>query len=136
MSPPIISTITLVAETIIGFFIGYIIISGYRKGKIPFGLAYFAIIYELVFNISYMVYRFFWAEPSSLSKGLVILAIFHGILALIVFIFEIVFLAIAIRRYKKGLNFFKKNKFVTFGFAIVWTIALISGIVIYFIAYF
>ena len=137
MAAPFLSTFTLFTELLITFIVLYIFYSGYKYNKFPFKLALFALIYEVSFNISYMVYRSFAHQEETLHSAFYIgLAVFHGVFSLIMFIALIIFLVLAWINYKKKINFFKKYKFISFLFIILWLIAVFSGILFYFVAYF
>src|SRR5690349_8813743 len=111
--PPLYSTITLFAELIISTIIYYTLYQGYKHNKFPTKLAAFALIYELVFNISYMISRVSPQIKSTHveSPFLIGLAIVHGILSLIMFITLIIFFILAWKNYAKGVNYFVKYKF-------------------------
>ena len=137
MNPPLLSTITLAAELFIFSAILYVFYKGYEGRVFPFGLAYFAIAYEMVFNIGYMIYRSVGLKgASTLSENLKKLGMIHGILSLLVFIALIIFLALAIKNYKKGINYFQVHSGFTLVLLAFWTISLSSGILLYFKAYF
>lgn len=132
---PIHSTITLFTEIIISVLVFYIFYSGYTRKKFPYGLALFVILYETLFNISYMVSRAA-NSGNSISSGFEIgLAIFHGTLSLIMFITLIVFLVLAWKNYKKGINYFKKHRKLTATFIVLWSLSVLSGILFYFFEY-
>lgn len=137
MTIPIYSTIALFTECIMLIVILYIFYNGYKHNKFNYKLVAIALSYEILFNISYMLYRTL-AKPdsggahSAFSIGL---AIFHGFLSLIIFILLIVFLLLAWKNYKKKINYFKKHSTITLLFIIFWLIAAISGIIIYIIYY-
>jgi multisubunit Na+/H+ antiporter MnhB subunit len=137
MDPPLLSTITLFTEIIITVLIVYVFYNGYRWNKFPFRIATFALTYEILFNISYMIYSALTHEHREIHSPLHIwLAIFHGIFSLVMFIALVILLIIAYRKYRKKVNFFRKHRLVTFLFVILWMIAVFSGILFYFVAYF
>ena len=135
-SAPIHSTITLVSEIIISGIIFYIFYSGYRKNKFPYFWAMFAIIYEILFNISYMISRAAsYSNSQTSSRFEVLLAIFHGTLSLIMFVCLILFLGLAWKNYKKRINYFKKHRKLTIAFILFWSLSILSGILFYSIEY-
>lgn len=133
MSSSLLSTITLISELFISAIIYYTLYSGYKHNKFPSKPAGFALLYEAVFNISYMVSR----VPSHVNAShvesafTIVLAATHGILSLIMFIALIVFFIFAWKGYKKGENFFQKHKILTLIFTLFWTISILSGILFY-----
>ena len=134
---PLASTITLVMEVFIGFLIFYIIIQGYKNNHFSQKITFFAIGYEVIFNVGYMIYRTI-AEPSAthLNNALKIFAMMHGILSLIMLIAVIMFFMRASREYSQKINSFFAHKFQTIIFCILWTISLVSGIFLYIKIYF
>src|SRR5574338_34158 len=107
MNAPLYSTVTLIAELFVSSAIYYTFYSGYKKDKLPEKLAIGAIAYEILFNVSYMVYRVPTHHPDKPdSAGDIALAAFHGILSLIMFISLIVFFVVAIKKYRQGINYF------------------------------
>lgn len=137
MHAPLYSTITLVAELIISACIYYTLYRGYRHNKFPAKIAAFALIYESVFNISYMVSRVSsQANAARVESPLLIgLAIVHGTLSLLMFLALIVFFIFAWTRYRKGINYFQSHKILTTIFIFFWTFSIISGVLFYFVEY-
>lgn len=118
--PPLFSTFTLFTELLVTVFILFIFFKGYRYNVFHKKIAIFTLLYEILFNISYMSYRAFTHDKivgehthTPFHTGV---AIFHGVFALTMFIFLILFLVIAMRSYSQGTNFFKKFKWLTFTF--------------------
>jgi len=137
MHAPLVSTITLFAELVISAIIYYTLYQGYKNNKFPTKLAGFALLYEAVFNISYMVSR----VPSQThaarvaSPFLIALAIVHGILSLVMFVALIIFFIFAWTRYRKGENYFHSHKILTSVFLFFWTFSIVSGVLFYLVEY-
>jgi len=137
MTIPIYSTVALFTECIMLIVILYIFYNGYKYNRFNYKLVAIALSYEIIFNISYMLYRTVSApESKSVHSAIVIgFAILHGILSLVMFILLIVFLLLAWKNYKKKINYFKKHSVLSLIFIIFWLIAVISGIIIYAVYY-
>lgn len=137
MHAPLYSTFALFAELIISGIIYYAIYNGFKHGKFPSKLAAFTLLYEAIFNITYMFSRVpAHAKVARLeSPFVIVLAIVHGVLSLIMFIALIVFFIIAWRNYKKGTNYFKDHKIFTYIFLFFWTFSIVSGILFYLVEY-
>jgi hypothetical protein len=137
MHAPLYSTITLCAEIFISSIIYYSLYQGYKHNKFPVKLAGFALLYELIFNISYMFSRVSTQTKIAHfeSPFVISLAIIHGILSLLMFITLIIFFILAWKQYKKGVNYFVKHKLFTFIFLFFWTFSIISGLVFYLVDY-
>ena len=139
-SPPLFSTFTLFTEIIVTFSILYIFYSGYVRNKFPTKLVFLTLVYEILFNISYMTYRALTHDAETGEHAHTAfhtaVAAFHGIFALSMFIALLIFLIIAWRKYKHEINFFKEHRIFTWIFIILWFIAIGSGILFYYLAYF
>ncbi len=137
MHAPLYSSITLFAEIIVSAVIYFTLYQGYKHNKFPTILAFSALLYELIFNISYMANR----VPSHIkvakieSPGIVALAAIHGILSLLMFIALIIFFIVAWKNYMKEKNYFKDHKKLTYTFLFFWTFSIISGVLFYIVEY-
>ena len=137
MQIPLVSTITLIAELVIGFLIFYVVYRGYSKNSYPRKTAIFALAYEVVFKVGYMVYRTV-GQPvaSGFSPAMKIVAAIHGLLSLVMLIAVIMIFWRAGKEYAKQVNSFLVHKLQTFIFVSFWAISLLSGIFLYIKAYF
>lgn len=137
MHAPIFSSITFVAELLVSVVVYYSLYQGYKHNRFPTKLAFAALLYEILFNISYMVSRIGASEKASPFEPvlIVVLAILHGTLSLVMFVALIVFFIVAWRQYRKGNNFFAMHKKLTGIFAVFWTISILSGIFFYILLY-
>ena len=136
MNAPLYSTITLFAEILISSAIYYTLYQGYKNNHFPAVLAWLAVSYEIIFNISYMTLRALNHSESSIQPALnTALAIAHGLLSLIMFISLIIFFFIAWRKYRNGINYFKEQNILTAVFTAFWTVSVLSGILFYFVEY-
>lgn len=140
MTAPTLSTITLLTEIVVSYCVYYVIWQGFSKGIFVRWLAFSVLIYESLFNISYMTSRLFGhvepAAPTGLSTTVTLLAIFHGIFSLIMFLALVVFFLFASSRYRRGENFFLTYRSLTVTFGVAWAVSVISGIFFYFVLYF
>ena len=137
MHAPLFSTITLGTELVISTIIYYTLYQGYKHNKFPTLLAGLALLYEVIFNISYMASRIPSQEHAAkVASGFVIaLAIIHGTLSLLMFLSLVLFFVIAWTRYRKGVNYFLNHKILTLLFLIFWTFSIVSGVLFYFVEY-
>ncbi|MDD5397263.1 MAG: hypothetical protein PHW24_04380 [Candidatus Moranbacteria bacterium] len=137
MQIPVASTITLIMELFIGALIFFIIQQGYVKNVFSKRLAFFAIGYEIIFNVGYMVYRTIGAPSvSNLSPALKITAALHGVLSLVMLFVIIAFFVRANREYGERVNSFVFHKIQTWLFMFFWSLSLLSGIFLYLKVYF
>lgn len=134
---PLHSTITLCAEVVVSIIVLYSIYRGYVKGKFPAILAGVALLYEILFNVTYMVSRLGAQTDNQFITPVDLgLAITHGTLSFIMFIALIVFFVLAWIGYGKGVNYFKTHHTLTITFIVFWTISVLSGILLYFVVYY
>ncbi|HTR19078.1 MAG TPA: hypothetical protein VMH91_03855 [Candidatus Paceibacterota bacterium] len=138
MDAPVLSTFILLAEIVVSACVYGLIWYAYTRGTFFRWFAYGVLAYEILFNISYMLAHF-WGrvEPSSaeLPPLAVGLAIFHGTFSIIMFLALIAFFLFASRGYARGDNFFRTHRSLTITFAVAWGIAVLSGVVFYFVLY-
>ncbi len=133
------STVTLFAEVIVTSIVLYVFYEAYSRHVFHKWLVAGALTYEVLFNISYMVISSVQHVATDTGGDTAlqeILAIAHGTLSLIMFVALIVYLVLAWRGYNKGRNYFREHKALTWTFVIFWLLAILSGIVFYFVIYF
>ena len=136
MHAPLLSTLTLIAELFVSAIIYYSFYKGYKHGKFPVRLAGAAVLYEIIFNISYMASRMGSQTQSKLLPPFVVVfAIVHGTLSLIMFLALVVYFTLAWRRYRRGINYFHTHKAPTTVFLFFWTVSILSGIAFYLMDY-
>lgn len=137
MHAPLFSTITLCTELIISSIIYYTLFQGYKHNKFPTMLAGVALLYEIIFNITYMASRVPSQQKAAhaASPFLIGLAIIHGTLSLLMFLALVVFFIFAWSRYRKGHNYFASHKILTWTFLVFWTFSIVSGVLFYFVEY-
>lgn len=138
--PPLFSTFTLLTEILVTIAVLTIFHQGYKHNKFLKKLTIVTLLYETIFNISYMSYRALTHEAKVGSHihtpFHIAAAAFHGIFSIIMFIALVIFLLVAMKKYKDEHNFFKAHKIITFIFLVLWFIAILSGIFFYYLAYF
>jgi len=135
MHAPLYSTITLFAELIISGCVYYVIYQGYMHGLFRKWVAWGALAYEIVFNMSYMALRAGAHLSEHADSTALAFAIVHGTLSLIMFISLIVFFILAARGYAQRENYFLRRKKLTILFTAFWTLSILSGVGFYLIEY-
>ena len=135
---PWFSVFTLFTETCITASVLYIFYKAYKENKFNYKLTAITLSYEVLFNIGYMVYRAASHKESATNPestfGL-LLAIFHGIFSLIMFVALLAFMYAAWKSYKKGINFLREHKKLSTVFLIAWMIAILSGYLFFYEEY-
>ncbi len=136
---PWFSTFTLFTETVVTAGILYVFYKAYYHNFFQFKLAAAVLAYEVCFNISYMAYRALRHSDSKAypdSAFHIALAAFHGIFSLLMFLLLLLFMYFAWKNYRRGINFFRNHKILTLMFLISWLVAVASGYLFYYQAYF
>ncbi|PIP60246.1 hypothetical protein COX00_04275 [Candidatus Uhrbacteria bacterium CG22_combo_CG10-13_8_21_14_all_47_17] len=137
MNAPLFSTFTLFTEILVTLAVLYAFYSGYARNRFPSLLVGITLLYETLFNISYMVFRSAThgsiADDTAFEIGL---AAFHGILSLVMFVGLFVFMIVAWRHYRKGINYFRAHRALTGTFIVLWLLVVLSGLLFYVITYF
>lgn len=132
MSIPLASCITLLTELIVTTSVFYVIWKGYRTGVFLRWLAYPVLVYEVLFNISYMASREAGGQGTTVySPYDTAMAIIHGTFSLVMFVALLVFFIVASLAYRRGENFFLKHRRLTVGFLVAWSISILSGILFF-----
>ena len=103
------------------------------------GFAFAVLVYEILFNITYMlsrVLRHLPEHPHEHHEPLVlVVAIFHGIFSPIMFAALLAFFIRAAVVYGRGDNFFKNHPILTAIFIGAWTLSIFSGVLFFFLLY-
>ncbi len=137
--PPFLSTFTLITEIFVTIAVLYIFYRSYKYGKFPTKLAFATLAYEVLFNISYMVYSSMVRETHEVTRTFTWktgVAIFHGVLSLVMFVSLVVFMILAYRAYRTNKNYFYEHKTLSLVFLFFWSVAILSGAMLYFSEYF
>ena len=134
---PWFSTFTLFTEILVTAGVLYIFYQAKTKNIFHYKTAAAVLGYEILFNISYMASRTGGHIKSARFEQPweIALAAFHGIFSLLMFLALLVFMALAWKNYKKGVNYFLVHKTLTGWFIGFWLLAVISGIVFYVVSY-
>ena len=136
---PAYSIITLCTELVVTICLLYVIYTAYTSGLLIRWLLGSILSFETLFNISYMASRLSTHvdPPDYVDSGFhIAVAIFHGTFALVMFIALLVFMFFAWRGYGRGENYFENHSTLTKIFVGAWLIALFSGFLFFYEAYF
>ena len=136
MHAPLYSTFALLAELLVSLAIFYTFFQGYRRNKLPEKVAIGALVYEILFDISYMIYRLPVRESGANKSLLTGLGIFHGTLSLLMLLSLIAFFMLAIKNYRRNVNYFLIHKRLMIVFLFFWSLSVISGAVLFSVEYF
>lgn len=135
MHAPVYSSIALIAEILVSAAVYYVFFQGYKRNRLPEKVAIGAVIYEVLFDISYMIYRLPARETGARKSLVTGLGVFHGTLSLLMFAGLIAFVVLAVKNYRRNVNYFLAHKRATFVFLFCWALSVVSGVVLYFLEY-
>lgn len=130
-----LATFTLITELIVTASVLYIFWDGYKHDKFHPKLLFVTLVYELVFNINYMAHRAPHVPKAEMPGWYIVLAAFHGIFSLVMFITLVIFFILAWLKFRKNINYFKVHALFSKIFIVAWLISVFSGVVFYLITY-
>ena len=107
-----------------------------RRGfSLPLFLA--VVLFEALVNVLYMSTRAAQASTpaSPLSPGMRVFFAAHGMLSLLAYLVFVVLGVIAWQEQRAGRYFFRERPGITWTFAVVWTISVVSGEVMFTLRY-
>ncbi|OGC88022.1 MAG: hypothetical protein A2142_04460 [candidate division Zixibacteria bacterium RBG_16_48_11] len=132
MTPPAFSIFAAIAELAVTAIVYSSILSHIRGKPFRLKLLGFAILFEAIVNVTYMVTRFIGADsPVHLSAQMKLLATIHGTFSMPVFIWLIILFFLASSSAKLEQNFFRDHKLMTYVFLILWRVSVASGEVMF-----
>ncbi len=129
------ATFTLVTELLVTASVLYIFWDGYKHDKFHPKLLFVTLAYECLFNINYMAHRVPKVHTHSMPVWYILLAAFHGIFSLLMFITLVIFFILAWLKFRKDINYFKKHALFSKIFIVAWLTSVFSGIVFYLVTY-
>jgi hypothetical protein len=136
MTPPAFSIFAAIAELIVTTIVYYSIISHLKGKSFRFKLLGFAILFEAIVNVTYMVTRFIGSDsPVHLSGQMKLFATLHGTFSMLVFIWLIILFFLASSSAKLEQNFFRDHKLGTYLFLILWGVSVASGEIMFAMIY-
>ncbi len=136
MTPPAFSIFAALSELIITAIVYYVILSHLKNKPFRFKLLGFAILYEALINVSYMVTRFIGSDsPVHLSAQMKLFATIHGTFSMLVFVWLIILFFLASSSAKLEQNFFQDHKFITYLFLVLWGVSVASGELMFILIY-
>ena len=137
MHAPLASTITLIMELFVASLIFFVVYFGYARNIFAKKLALFAMVYEIFFNVGYMLYRsLVHSKTYVLNPALKIVAMLHGVLSLAMLGAVVIFFMLAWKNYAKGIDYFLAHRMATIIFIFFWVVSLVSGLFLYLEVYF
>jgi hypothetical protein len=134
-TPPLFSTFSAVTEILVSVAVYWFFWRGMRFGDYRWGLITVAIVYETLFNITYMVSRVFTHEEGVTHDHPAWVTAFvavHGSLSLLMFLGLIGYVLWVRRRHTLGMaNPLAQRRRFSQAFLVLWTLSVVSGELIF-----
>lgn len=129
------STFTLITELLVTAAVLYIFFEGYKKDIFHPKILFVTLAYEALFNINYMFHRESHVLSTKISPLYILLAAFHGIFSLVMFITLVIFFILAWLNFRKKINYFTKHPLFSKIFIVAWLVSVFSGVIFYVVTY-
>ena len=137
MHIPPFSIFSAVSELFVTAGVIYVIYRNWTKRPFPLGLFLAVAVFEAFVNVFYMATKTARAAAGieAISTGMKIAFASHGLLSLLAYLVFVVLGVIAWQEQRAGRFFFRERPAVTWTFAVVWAISVISGEVMFGLRY-
>ena len=137
MRIPPFSIFSAVSELFVTAGVVYVLYRNWTRRRFPLGLFLAVSIFEAFVNVLYMATRTARAATGAdpISTGMKIAFAGHGLLSLLAYLVFVVLGVIAWQEQREGRFFFRERPALTWTFAVVWAISVISGEVMFALSY-
>ena len=137
MRIPPFSIFSAVSELFVTAGVIYVIVRNWTKRPFPLGLFLAVALFEAFVNVLYMATRAARAAAGAepIGTGMKIAFAAHGLLSLLAYLVFVMLGVIAWQEQRAGRYFFRERPAVTWTFAVVWAISVISGEVMFGLRY-
>jgi hypothetical protein len=137
MHIPPFSIFSAVSELFVTAGVVYVIARNWRKLPFPLGLFLAVAVFEACVNVFYMATKAARASAGTeaIGTGMKIAFAAHGLLSLLAYLVFVVLGVIAWQEQRAGRYFFRERPGVTWTFAVVWAISILSGEVMFAVRY-
>ena len=134
-TPPLFSTFSAATELVVTAAVFWFFFQAMRRASYRWGVITVAIVYETIFNITYMVSRLVTHEEGVTHEHAAWVTWFvgvHGALSLLMFVGLIGYVAWAYRRVRAGdPHPITSHPRLAWTFLVLWTLSILSGEAIY-----
>ena len=129
MQIPPFSIFSAVSELFVTAGVFYVIRRNWTKRPFPLALFLGVAVFEALVNVLYMANRAARAAAGTeaISTGMKIAFAAHGMLSLLAYLVFVVLGVIAWQEQRAGRWFFRERPVLTWTFAVVWAISILSG---------
>ena len=129
MHIPPFSIFSAVSELFVTAGVVYVIARNWTRRAFPLGLFLAVAVFEAFVNVFYMATKSARAAAGTevISTGMKIAFAAHGMLSLLAYLVFVVLGVIAWQEQRAGRWFFRERPVLTWTFAVVWAISILSG---------
>ncbi|MEA3203616.1 MAG: hypothetical protein QOI63_1295 [Thermoplasmata archaeon] len=125
---PAFSAFSAASELAVTAAVFYVLWRAWRHDDFRGALLAITLAFEACVNIAYMSIRLVSHAPAlHASAAMDLLLAGHGVLSLLMFVGLVLLAAEAFRLHKQGRNALRERPRATLGFAILWSVSVLSG---------
>lgn len=137
MTIPAFSIFSAVSELFVTAGVIYVIRRNWTRRAFPLAVFLAIALFEAFVNVFYMATKSAQAAsgPSTIAPGMKIFYAGHGMLSLLAYLIFVTLGVLAWQEQRAGRYFFPERPAVTWSFAVVWAISIVSGEVIFALHY-
>ena len=137
MRIPPFSIFSAASELFVTAGVIYVIYRNWTRRPFPLGLFLAVAVFEAFVNVFYMATKTARAAAGAeaIGTGMKIAFASHGLLSLLAYLVSVVLGVIAWQEQREGRFFFRERPALTWAFAVVWAVSVISGEVIFGLRY-
>jgi uncharacterized membrane protein YozB (DUF420 family) len=130
MHVPAFSVFSAVSELFVTAGVIFVIRRNWTRRPFPLGVFLTVALFEALVNVLYMANRSAQAAAPGapvMPVGMKIAFALHGMLSLLAYLVFVVLAVFAYQDQKRGRFFFREHPGITWTFAVVWAISILSG---------
>ncbi|MFI5370685.1 MAG: hypothetical protein ACHQ52_03935 [Candidatus Eisenbacteria bacterium] len=130
MHVPAFSVFSAVSELFVTAGVIYVVRRNWTRRPFPLAVFLVVALFEALVNVMYMANRAAQASTPGavhLSGGMKLAFALHGMLSLLAYLVFVVLAVFAYQDQRRGRFFFREHPVVTWTFAVVWAVSILSG---------
>ena len=128
MHIPPFSLFSAISELFVTAGVFWVIRRNWTRRPFPFGLFLTVALFEALVNVMYMASRSSAAaSASTLSPSMRLFFALHGMLSLLAYLIFVILGVLAYQDQKQGRYFFPERPALTWSFAVLWAVSIVSG---------
>lgn len=130
MHAPAFSVFSAVSELFVTAGVIYVVRRNWTRRRFPLGVFLAVALFEALVNVLYMANRAAQASVPGiehLTGGMKLAFALHGMLSLLAYLIFVVLAVFAYQDQKRDRYFFREHPGITWSFAVLWAISILSG---------